>query len=138
MSVKVVIDNLAIDKIMGKFTKGVDIASIVLNKKINNGELSIAPPIDTGKLRGSGAVFRGKKQISVVENRIGGAPNVGGEIITIANTAPYASKLHEKSFKPGKQSLQASGSKVGSGWLLSGVKEFRSEFMRIVEKNGSI
>jgi hypothetical protein len=125
-------DNIARIKV------GIQLINNIVNGSPNSG---IVPPILTGRLRGSGSVFLGKKLVNQTPQVRGeGTPNTSyagkdGEI-TVGFNTPYAAKWHEKPFNPGPFSIQSGdvGNKFVEKHLRADAKELWKLYGLLLKK----
>jgi len=127
-------DKKARDK--GLMALGLQLLNNTLNGSPNE---PVVPPIMQGYLRGSGSVFLGKKLLST-STEFGYSETSGkakpNEIyngkkneVTIGFNAPYATKMHETDWEPGKISQQSGD--VGNKFLEKHLKKDGKELFQL-------
>lgn len=99
------------------------------------------PPILTGRLRGSGSVFLGGKNVYETPKYHGeGTPNrsfSGKEgVVTIGFNTEYAARWHEETFEPGVRSQQSGdvGNKYVERHLRADGKELMQLYANILKE----
>jgi len=113
---------------------GIQLINNVVNGSARD---SVVPPIDTGRLRGSGSVFYGSKLAFVTPKVKGsGTPNYDykgpDRQITVGFNTPYAARLHETEWTPGQVSEQSGD--VGNKYLERHLKADGPELMKLYAK----
>jgi len=107
----------------------------LINNVVNGSPASsVVPPIKTGRLRGSGSVFYGAKNVYVTpKNKGQGTPNYSYSgrkgVITVGFNTPYAKRLHETEWTPGQVSEQSGD--VGNKYLQRHMQADGKELMKI-------